>query len=164
MRSRCIILNSLNDSRELNNLISKMHPSDLQADLKQEIMLVACEMDEQRLIDYDSRNVLIFYMVRVVLNMVHSHTSAFYKKYRKEFLEFNDKMEVADEDYHESKELNLDEIFGTTNAELHEKDMLSTCAINYNNNAKKLSRDCGIPYKTVLRTLKAAKNKVICKF
>jgi hypothetical protein len=42
---------------------------------------VLCEMDEERIIDMRTRNVLKFYLVRTMINMMQSNTSQFYRTY-----------------------------------------------------------------------------------
>ena len=82
MNKNSIIL-ELWESRELKEAIDKMQPEDLREDLRSELFKVLCEMDEERLIDMRSRNVLKFYLVRTMVNMMQSNTSQFYRTYRK---------------------------------------------------------------------------------
>ena len=44
------ILTEYWDLKEVNDAFSKMQPEELQYDLKAEVFLVLCEMDEQKLI------------------------------------------------------------------------------------------------------------------
>lgn len=59
-----------------------MQPEQLQDDLRSEVMLVLLETDEAKLKGMHDRGELKFYTVRVILNMIQSSTSAFYRKYR----------------------------------------------------------------------------------
>ena len=68
--------------KEVNDAFAKMHPEELQYDLKAEVFLVLCEMNEEKLIGMYERNELKFYIVRIMLNMIKSDRSNFYKSYR----------------------------------------------------------------------------------
>ena len=70
------------DLKEVNEAFAKMQPEELQYDLKAEVFLVLCEMEEQKLIGLYERNELKFYIVRTMLNMIKSGRSGFWKKYR----------------------------------------------------------------------------------
>ena len=80
--NRNSIIVQLWDSTELKDAISKMQPEELQDDLRSELFKVLCEMDEDKLIDMHKRNVLKFYLVRTMINMMQSNTSQFYRTYR----------------------------------------------------------------------------------
>ena len=93
------IIAKLWDSKEVNEAFSKMHPVELQYDLKAEVFLVLCEMNEDKLIGLYERNELKFYIVRTMLNMIKSDRSNFYKSYRNytEYVD-NDTEEIIDFD------------------------------------------------------------------
>lgn len=76
------ILTDLFKSKEFNDCISKMKPEHLQDDLKGEVLLILCEMEEGKLMDLHYKGVLRFYTVRTILNLIQSTTSPFYKKFR----------------------------------------------------------------------------------
>ncbi|MGN6416100.1 MAG: hypothetical protein ACTHMC_01320 [Pseudobacter sp.] len=76
------IIEELYRSKEFNDCIGKMQPEQLQDDLRSEVMLVLLETDEAKLKGMHDRGELKFYTVRVILNMIQSSTSAFYRKYR----------------------------------------------------------------------------------
>jgi hypothetical protein len=77
------------DLKEVNDAFAKMHPEELQYDLKAEVFLVLCEMNDNKLKGMYERNELKFYIVRIMLNMIKSDRSTFYKNYRNhtEFVE-----------------------------------------------------------------------------
>lgn len=83
------ILTELFKSKEFNDCISKMRPEHLQDDLKGEVMLILCEMEEGKLMDLHYKGVLRYYTVRVIINMIQSNTSAFYRKYRRTSVDLN---------------------------------------------------------------------------
>ena len=152
MNKNSIIL-ELWESQELKEAIDKMQPEDLREDLKCELFKVLCEMDEVRLIDMRTRNVLKFYLVRTMINMMQSNTSQFYRTYRKPL---NAEVELHDRD---EDLLNRVE---TELSKLHwfSSDLLRLYAINHNCNAKELSRVTGIPYMTIHRVLKLTKREL----
>ena len=69
-------------SKEVNDAFDKMHPEELRYDLKAEVFLVLCEMNDNKLEGLFKRNELKFYIVRIMLNMIKSDRSTFYKNYR----------------------------------------------------------------------------------
>ena len=76
------IIEELYLSKNFNDCINKMQPEELRDDLKAEVILVVCEIDEKRLQQMQETGQLVFFVVRIILNMVKSTTSRFYKKFR----------------------------------------------------------------------------------
>lgn len=152
MNRESIILELWN-SQELIDAISKMKPEDLQEDLRCELFKVLCEMDEDRLIDMRKRNVLKFYIVRTMLNMMQSKTSQFYKTYRKP-LEEELIVYDRDEDMLNRVEDELSKLHW------YKAELLRVYAIKHNGNAKELSRVTGIPYMSIHRELKLTKKEL----
>ncbi len=66
-----------------------MEPDHLREDLKQEVILVICELPEEKIIGLHERKELEFYTVRVILNMLKNKYSQFYRRYRQTFVEYN---------------------------------------------------------------------------
>jgi hypothetical protein len=149
------ILSELWESKEVNDAIKKMHPVELQDDLKSEVFLVLAELDYQKLIDLYKRNQIKFYMVRIMLNYVQSTDKKFYTKYRN-FVEYKqaDVADVSSSDI--TKEVNdsLDEIHW------YQKEIIKLYTFKFNKNAKELSRQTGIPYMSIIRTLNQAKKEL----
>lgn len=151
--NRNSIIVQLWDSTELKDAISKMQPEELQDDLRSELFKVLCEMDEEKLIDMYKRNVLKFYLVRTMINMMQSNTSQFYRTYRKP-LNTEVKLHDRDEDLLNKVEVELSKLHWFSS------DLLRLYAINHNCNAKELSRVTGIPYMTIHRVLKLTKKEL----
>ena len=59
-----------------------MEPEHLRDDLKSEVMVIVCAWDEEKVLGLHSRKELEFYVVRVILNLVKSDRSPFYKMFR----------------------------------------------------------------------------------
>ena len=151
--NRNSIIIQLWDSAELKDAIGKMKPEELQNDLRSELFKVLCEMDEDKLIDMHKRNVLKFYLVRTMINMMQSNTSKFYRTYRKPL---NIELPLYDRD----EELLLKIENEISKLHWFSADLLKLYAINHNCNAKELSRATGIPYMTIHRVLKQTKREL----
>lgn len=144
--------------KEVNDAFSKMHPEELQYDLKAEVFLVLCEMNEEKLIGMYERNELKFYIVRTMLNMIKSDRSNFYKSYRNytEYVD-NDTEVIVDFD-----KLDLVDKLEKNLEGLHwyNKEILKLYAIDFKKNAKELSRKTGIPYMSIVRTINKTKKQM----
>ena len=81
-----------------------MQPVELQADLKAEVFLILCEMEEEKLIGLYERNELKYYMVRIMLNMIKSDRSSFFKNYRNYVELLENDVEVVETDPSETYE------------------------------------------------------------
>jgi hypothetical protein len=149
------IIAKLWDSKEVNEAFSKMHPVELQYDLKAEVFLVLCEMDDDKLIGMYNRNEIRFFLVRVMLNMIKSDRSTFWKQYRN-YTEYDGKEQV------EVVQANIIDKMESSIEKLHwyQKEILRLYALDFNKNAKELSRQTGIPYMSIIRTLKQTKTEL----
>ena len=67
-----------------------MNPEDIREDLKQEVFLVLCEMEEERLLQMYNDGYLKFFIVRTILNMVKSDRSNFARTFRQTYEELTD--------------------------------------------------------------------------
>ena len=143
----------LND--EVNQAFAKMQPEELQYDLKVEVFMVLLEMDDIKLFGLFERNEIRFYIVRTMLNMIKSDRSQFWKKYRN-YTEYNGK-EIA-----EAENNSVIDIMeqGIENLHWYQKEILRLYTFDFNKNAKELSRQTGIPYMSIIRTLKQTKNEL----
>jgi hypothetical protein len=144
-------------SKEVNDAFDKMHPEELRYDLKAEVFLVLCEMNDNKLEGLFERNELKFYIVRIMLNMIKSDRSTFYKNYRN-YTEFVDQDFVSDDydrtNMFEKLEANMDGLHW------YNKEILKLYAIDFKKNAKELSRKTGIPYMSIIRTINKTKKQM----
>jgi hypothetical protein len=149
------IIAKLWDNKEVNEAFSKMHPVELQYDLKAEVFLVLCEMDDDKLIGMYNRNEIRFFLVRVMLNMIKSDRSTFWKQYRN-YSEYDGKEQI------EVIQANIIDKMESSIEKLHwyQKEILRLYALDFNKNAKELSRQTGIPYMSIIRTLKQTKTEL----
>jgi DNA-directed RNA polymerase specialized sigma24 family protein len=145
--------------KDISQAIGKMQPVELQDDLRQEIFLVLCEMDNDRLLGMWNSGYLKYFVVRTMLNMAKSDRSTFFNQFRRSFAEYCDNYEKADEgaEIHEEMDSKLKQSMG----ELHwyEKNVFELYAEN-GRNILKLSRDTKIPYRSLFKTVTKVKKKL----
>lgn len=152
MASRNDILVEFWNSEEVNTAISKMHPIELQDELKSELFLILAEMEELKLIELYEKKQLKFYLVRIMLNLVQSTDKKFYRKFR-DFVEYTpiEKPDIPQSDPTE----NLSEIF--EDLYWYNKEIFRLYTYEFNRNARELSRATGIPYMSIIRTINQTK-------
>jgi len=80
--TRDAIINQLFTGKNFNDCIGRMEPAHLQDDLKMEVIAIVCEWNDEKIRGLHERKELDFYVVRVILNLIQSNTSPFYKKFR----------------------------------------------------------------------------------
>lgn len=143
-------------SKEVNQAFAKMQPEDLRDDLKSEVFMVLLELSDEKLFGMSERNELRFFLVRVMLNMIKSDRSSFYKNYRNHV-----ELDVK-EKFDNDEEYNLFDRLEDSMVDMHwyQKEIIKLYALNFNKNAKELSKDTGIPYMSIIRTLKQTKNEL----
>jgi DNA-directed RNA polymerase specialized sigma24 family protein len=139
---------------DIAEAIGKMDPPDLRDDLRQEIFLVLAEMDEALLIQRYNEGWLRYYIVRTMLNMIKSDRSTFYNRFRRGFEELGDIGERMQDEGQEEAEKSLE---GHLSA-LHwyERKLIEIYSENGRNVAK-ISRETGIPYRSLFKTIKKTK-------
>lgn len=76
------IIEQLYTGKNFLECIGKMEPEQLREDLKQEVILILCELPAEKIHQLHNDKALEFFTVRVILNQIKSKTSPFYKKYR----------------------------------------------------------------------------------
>jgi DNA-directed RNA polymerase specialized sigma subunit len=142
-------------NEEVNQAFAKMQPEELQYDLKVEVFMVLLEMEKEKLFGLYERNEIRFYIVRTMLNMIKSDRSQFWKKYRN-YTEYEDNDNA---DVEQNSVLDIMEN-GIEKLHWYQKQILNLYTFEFNKNAKELSRKTGIPYMSIIRTLKQTKNEL----
>jgi hypothetical protein len=66
-----------------------MEPDHLRDDLRAEVALILLETEEGKLIEIYEARALKFYTVRIIMNLIQSKTSKFYKTYRMPIVELD---------------------------------------------------------------------------
>jgi hypothetical protein len=145
------IISDLYQSKDINDAIGKMQPYDLQDDLKQEVFLVLCEMEEDRLFQMFNDGYLKYFIVRTILNMIKSDRSNFSRTFRRVYEEVKDN--YRNEEYDES----LSNKLARSMEVLHwyEKEIFRV--YSETGNLLQVSRDTKIPYRSLLKTIKKVK-------
>jgi DNA-directed RNA polymerase specialized sigma24 family protein len=139
-----------------------MNPVELQDDLRQEMFLVLCEMDDTRLIEMHKNGFLKYYLVRTMLTMIKSDRSTFHNKFRRIFQEIGcaveDKPVPVDEN-NEALHVGIE----TVMKELHwyENGIFKLYAEN--KNISELSRQTSIPYRSLSKTISDTRKKIKSK-
>jgi hypothetical protein len=154
MNKRDFIIQEMYLSTDINDAIGKMNPIDLQDDLRQEVFLVLCEMDEEKLFEMYDGGYLKYFIVRTILNMAKSDRSNFYKKFRQVYQEIPLTYEVKKEDYDEGLMNKLEK--GLEVLHWYEAELLKLYA-NNGKNLLAISRETKIPYRSLIKTIRKAK-------
>lgn len=152
--NRQAIITELYNSADINNAIGKMQPYELQEDLRQEVFMVLCEMEEARLFQMYSEGYLKYFIVRTILNMAKSDRSNFHKKFRQVYSEIPQTYELTKEEYNEDVILRLEK--GMEVLHWYEKELLQLYA-NNGKNLLAISRETKIPYRSLLKTIRKAR-------
>jgi DNA-directed RNA polymerase specialized sigma24 family protein len=156
------IISKLYNDQDIANAIAKMNPVELQDDLRQEMFLVLCEMDDTRLIEMHKNGFLKYYLVRTMLTMIKSDRSTFHNKFRRIFQEIGcaveDKPVPVDEN-NEALHVGIESVM----KELHwyENGIFKLYAEN--KNISELSRQTSIPYRSLSKTISDTRKKIKSK-
>jgi len=148
------IISELYHSKDINDAIGKMNPKNLQDELRQEVFLVLCEMDQEKLITMYEQGYLKYFIVRTILNMAKSDRSNFYKKFRQVYQEIPLTYELSKEEYSEDLLNKLEQ--GLEILHWYEAELLKLYASN-GKNLLAISRDTKIPYRSLIKTIRKAK-------
>jgi hypothetical protein len=128
-----------------------MQPYELQEELRQEVFLVLCEMDEERLLKMYSDGYLKYFVVRTIVNMAKSDRSNFARTFRRVYEEVGDLGSVEPYDESISEKLSKSmEILHWYEEQIFK--LYAECG-----NLLQVSRDTKIPYRSLLKTIKKVK-------
>jgi hypothetical protein len=145
------IISELYLSKDINDAIGKMKPYELQDDLRQEVFLVLCELNDERLFKMYQEGYIKYFIVRTILNMAKSNRSGFSKKFRQIFEEVGDLGSV--EPYDDSINVKLNKSMEVLH--WYEEQIFKLYAES--GNLLQVSRDTKIPYRSLLKTVKKVK-------
>lgn len=161
------IVEQLFISKEFNDCIGKMEPDHLRDDLRAEVALILLETEESKLMQIHASGGLRYYTVRIIMNLIQSKTSLFYKLYRQQVIEITDKYiagedqdieeRAAREDIEEKAIKEIDNLYW------YNSDMIKLYMKVGNYRA--IQQITGIPYssayKTVQKSFEEIKQKVL---
>lgn len=167
MATKNEIIAELYESREFNDCINKMEPEHLRDDLRSEVVLILLETPEEKIqLINEQVNGLKYYTVRVILNLIQSKTSKFYKQYRQQLAELNDRFayEFTDLEEREQREQVEDKAMNEIdNLYWYNKEMVRLYL--QHGNYRAIEEITRIPYssayKTIQRSLQEIKLKVL---
>jgi hypothetical protein len=77
------IITELYQSKEVEELILKIQPSDLRDDLRQYVFQILCESKDKMIITLHKEKKLRFYLVKLITNSVFAVRSGFYQIHKK---------------------------------------------------------------------------------
>jgi hypothetical protein len=78
------IIERIYKDKQINKLIDKLDPPELREDLRQEFAMVLFSYDCRKLQEYDQAGKLLFFSIRVLMNMATGVNGYFYRTYRKD--------------------------------------------------------------------------------
>lgn len=155
------IIEELYRSKEFNDCINKMEPEHLRDDLRAEVVLILLETEEQRLLAIHAAGALKYYTVRIIINLIQSKTSRFYKLYRQQLNEINDRIayeetdieeRAAREDIEERALREIDNLYWYNSGIVKLYMKLG--------NFRAIEKDTGIPYASAYKTVKKSFNEI----
>lgn len=161
------IVADLFQSKEFNDCIGKMEPAHLRDDLKSEVMLILLETEERKLLDIHSKGGLKFYTVRIIINLIQSKTSGFYKRYRQQMAELTDRF-LADDSTDIEERAAWEAIEEKALSEIDNLYWYNGGMVKLymqHGNYRAIEKDTGIPYssayKTIQKSFEEIKQKVL---
>ena len=157
MESRTEIITRLFKDPDIAEAIGKMKPVDLQDELRSEMFLVLCEMQEEKLLAMNQNKYIKFYLVRTMLTMIKSDRSTFYTKFRRAMDELPAGYEAKDTDYQPGFEVDA---VSDAIKDLHWYEAEVVKQYAEIRNISELSRRTKIPYRSLSQTLSDAKKKI----
>jgi DNA-directed RNA polymerase specialized sigma24 family protein len=156
-----IIVEFYNDP-DINAAIGKMNPPDLRDDLKSEMFVVICEMSDEKFFDLHEKKILKWFLVRTMLNMIKSDRSTFAKKFRQIFIELSSGFNEKPDETKENEEKQIEKISKAL-AGLHWYERELFKLYSKHRNISLLSRETGIPYRSISKTIFDVKRKIKSK-
>lgn len=158
MKNKNEIITALYNSKEVNDLIRKIKPSDLQDDLKQYAFTVLCEKPAEFIIELNHKKQLKFFLVKIISNSVFSNRSGFLTQHKLSDELHHDVMEqqvdTAD-NYHEL----IDKcVIESKNLYWYNQELLNLYSIHGSYRA--VSEITKIPVKSIYNAIKKAKTQI----
>lgn len=152
------IISELYQSKEVNELISKIRPVELQDDLKQYAFAVLLEKPDQFIIDLHNKKQLRYFLVKIITNSVFTNRSGFMTLHK---LSNNiDVDAISDIDDMSS---NCHDLLDNCNKEIkniywYNAELLNLYAIH--GSYRKVADITQIPTKSVYNAIKKAKEQI----
>lgn len=158
MKTKNEIITSLYQSKEVNELIKKIKPNELQDDLKQYAFAVLCEKTDEFIIELDTKKQLKFFLVKIISNSVFSNRSGFLTQHKASDELHVDVMEQqidSKDNYHELIEKCVSE---SKKLYWYNQELLNLYSIHGSYRA--VSEITKIPVKSIYNAIKKAKQQI----
>jgi organic radical activating enzyme len=135
-------------------------------DLEQETVMILLEKDPDKIAKMHQQKYLRFYIVRLIMNLYRGNNNQFAKKYRhhEERTEVDPEIESNAKDYDPL----LDHLWTIAQQEMdswakdgafpYDKELLNL--LMQTGNMKAMSRETGIPYRSIIYSIEQAKAKI----
>ncbi len=164
MATRNEILIELWKDTDIRDCLSKQ-PDYLQDEILSEAFLSMAEKTEKQLNQLRDDGYIKFYMIKIILNMANNKNGKFFRQFRNyvEFIgEHEQGLDYPNENLESGEDTVIKKKVEAGLAELHwyKGGLIELYVGDYNRNARKLSRDTGIPYSSLVRTLNATKQEL----
>jgi hypothetical protein len=158
LKNKNDIISELYVSKEVNELIKKIKPVELQDDLKQYAFTVLCEKSPEFIIELNSKKQLKFFLVKIISNSVFSNRSGFLTQHK-----LNDELNVdvmeqqvdSSDNYHELIDKCVNE---SKNLYWYNQELLNLYSIHGSYRA--VSNITKIPVKSIYNAIKKAKQQI----
>ena len=158
MKNKNEIITALYNSNEVNDLIRKIKPAELQDDLKQYAFTVLCEKTDEFIIELNSKKQLKFFLVKIISNSVFSNRSGFLTQHKLNDELHHDVMEQqidTSDNYHELLDSCVKE---SKNLYWYNQELLNLYSIHGSYRA--VSTITKIPVKSIYNAIKKAKQQI----
>lgn len=142
------IISELFTSKDFNACIKKMKPENLQDELKAEVGLILCEKPEDQIVELWQLGKLKFYTVRIILNLMQSSSSPFYKKFRVSNVELSEAIEPIIIEYDQRKDKAMEAI---EDLYWYDREILKLYAEH--GTYRKVEEVTGIPFESIYKTV-----------
>jgi len=153
------ILSNLFKSKELDEMLNKFDAGAGNEDLKSELFLVLCNQPEAKIIDLSGNKQLMYFATGIVQKMIFQK-GKFYRTYRRVTNEFNNNIEIEEEEYNRDKDIMLNRVEVSLESDLHWVERAMVSLYLDKGSMTKISEDVKMPFKQVQKIMKAARTKI----
>jgi DNA-directed RNA polymerase specialized sigma24 family protein len=152
------IITALYNSNEVNELIRKIKPAELQDDLKQYAFTVLCEKPDEFIIELNHKKQLKFFLVKIISNSVFSNRSGFLTQHKLNDELHHDVMEQQIDKHDNYHELLDSCVIESKKLYWYNQELLNLYSIHRSYRA--VSEITNIPVKSIHNAIKKAKQQI----
>lgn len=157
---------ALYGNKKINQLLNKLNPAELREDAKQELFLILASMPDEKFMKIHqtpNESGLIFWSIRTLCNMMKSDRSTFARTFRLQPIPFDVMHEKVNHSLDEFNGKETPEIHLLIDQELKDLHWYESAAFQEyikSGSIVQLSRDTGIPYRSLFKTIKSTREKL----